>query len=111
MEKTIIQFILENIFLFLPVGISGILITVILVFMSKKENIPESEDLISDYKTIFKFNVNIYTLVYFVIWIMVIIIGLLSNFIIPTIIGGIIAAIPLLLLMLIQYKSKNLKVL
>jgi hypothetical protein len=113
MEKTIIQFIVENIFLFLPVGILGIVITVILIFRSKKENIPEFDDLTADYKTIGKYSVNLYTLVYLFIWISIIIIGLFSNsnFIIPTITGGIIAAIPLILLILIQRKNKNSKVL
>jgi hypothetical protein len=110
MEHTVVQFIVENIFLFLPIGITGIVITVILLLLPKQKNIPETDDLTSDYKTIFNFRINIYVLVYLFIWIMVIIIGLLSNFIIPTIIDGIIAAIPLILLMIVQHKTKNSKV-
>jgi len=110
MEKTVVQFIVENILLFLPLGITGIVVTIILFFMSKQENIPETEDLNSDFKTIFNFRLNIYVLVYLFIWIMIIIIGLSSNFIIPTIIGGIIAAIPLILMMLIELLTKNSKV-
>jgi hypothetical protein len=111
MEKTVIQFILENIMLFLPVGITGIVVTVILFFISKRENIHESEDLKSDFITLFNIRLNIYVLVYLFIWIIIIIIGLSSNFIIPTIIGGIIAAIPLILMTLIELRTKNSKVL
>jgi hypothetical protein len=110
MENTVIEFIIDNIFLFLPLGITGIVITLILLFTSKQESIPEPDDLASDYKTIFNIRVNIYVLVYLFIWIMIIIIGLLSNFFIPTFIGGIIAAIPLILLVLIEFKTKNSKV-
>jgi hypothetical protein len=111
MEKTVIQFIVENILLFLPVGITGIVVTVILYFMSKQEDIPELEDLKSDFITLFNIRFNIYVLVYLFIWIMIIIIGLASNFIIPTIIGGIIAVIPLILMTLIELLTKNSKVL
>jgi hypothetical protein len=109
MEKTVIQFILDNILLFLPIGITGIVTTIMLCFISKKETISESEDLKSDLITLFNIKLNIYVLVYLFIWIIIIIIGLSSNYIIPTIIGGILAAIPIILMMLIEFMAKNSK--
>lgn len=110
MEKTIVQFIIDNIFLFLPLGLLGIISTIVLIFTAKKEEKTESEDLEADFKTIFNIRFNIYFLVYLFIWILIVIIGLLSNFIIPTIIGGVIATIPLLLLTFIDYHTKKSKV-
>lgn len=110
MEKNLAQFILENIFLFLPIVTLGIVSTVVLMFISKKENRAETENLESDFTTIFRIRLNIYFLVYLFIWIMILTIGLFSDFIIPTITGGIIATIPLVLLILVDYKTKKLKV-
>ncbi|PNX53196.1 MAG: hypothetical protein BV458_05665 [Thermoplasmata archaeon M9B2D] len=110
MEKNLAQFILENIFLFLPIVTLGIVSTVVLMFISKKDNRAETENLESDFTTIFRIRLNIYFLVYLFIWIMILTIGLFSDFIIPTITGGIIATIPLVLLILVDYKTKKLKV-
>ncbi len=110
MEKTVVQFILENIFLFLPIGLVGIVSTLVLMLISKKENIPRSETMESNYITIYHVRFNIYFLVYLFIWIIILLIGLFSNFIIPTIIGGIIAIIPFILFIIIEYKTKNVKV-
>jgi hypothetical protein len=41
---------------------------------------------------------------------MIIIIGVLSDFLVPTLIGGVIAAIPLIVLMLLEYKTNKSKV-
>jgi hypothetical protein len=110
MEKTLSQFIIDNIFLFLPLGITGIITTIILFFLPKKETSQISEDQKTDFITFIKFRVNFYVVVYLFVWIMIIIIGLLSDFLVPTIIGGIIAAIPLIILMLIEYKTSKSKV-
>jgi hypothetical protein len=110
MEKTIVQFILDNIFLFLPLGITGIVVTIILFFLPKQEAAPKYEDVKTDFITIFKFRLNIYVLVYLFIWIMMVIIGVLSNFFIPTLIGGIIATVPLVLLVILEHRTNNSKV-
>jgi hypothetical protein len=106
MERTIVQFIIENIFLFLPLGIAGVVITAILMFLPKK-NIPQHEESVSDIITLFTLRFNLYNLVYFFVWIMILIIGLLSNYIVPTLIGSVIAAVPLILLQLIKLKSSK----
>jgi len=110
MENTVVHFIMENIFLFLPLGITGIIVTLFLYFTGKKETVMKDEDLTTEYKTILKIRINVYVLMYFFVWITIVVIGLLSDFFIPTLIGGIIAAIPFILMMLLTQKNKNLKV-
>jgi len=100
----------ENIFLFLPLVITGIIITILLCIISKKETSPEDEALASDYITIFSQPINIYLIIYFFIWITIFLIGLFSEFFIPTLINGAIAAIPLCLLLFINYKKRMKKV-
>jgi hypothetical protein len=110
MENTVVQFIVENIFLFLPLGITGIIITTLLYVTGKKENKPEPEDVTSDDITKFHISINVYSFIYLVIWTTIFIIGILSDFLIPTITGGILALIPFLLMMGIKQKTKNPKV-
>jgi uncharacterized membrane protein len=110
MEKTIVQFILDNIFLFLPLGATGIIATIVLLLLPKKDTSQKFEDVKTDFITFFKFRLNIYVVVYLFVWIMIIIIGVLSDFLVPTLIGGVIAAIPLIVLMLLEYKTNKSKV-
>jgi hypothetical protein len=110
MEKTIVQFILDNIFLFLPLGASGIIATIVLFFYPKQGTTQNYEDMKSDIITILKIRLNIYVVVYLFVWIMIIIIGLFSDYLIPTLVGGIIAAVPLVILMLFDYKMNKSKV-
>lgn len=109
MEKTIVQFILDNIFLFVPLGITGIIATIVLFFLPKKVTSEVSEDLSIDFVTFLKIRVNIYVGVYLFVWLLILIIGLLSDFLVPTIIGGIIASIPLLVLMFLERKTNKSK--
>ncbi len=110
MEKTIVQFILDNIFLFLPLGATGIIATIVLFFLPKKEASPKYEDVKSDRITILKIRLNFYMAVYLFVWIMIIIIGVLSDFLIPTLIGGIIAAIPPIVMIPLENKANKSKV-
>ena len=110
MEKTIVQFILDNIFLFLPLGATGIIATIVLLFLPKQEASQKYEDVKPDVMTFLKIRLNIYMGVYLFVWIMMVIIGVLSDFLIPTLIGGIIAAVPLIVLMLPELKTKKQKV-
>ena len=110
MENTIVNFIVENIFLFLPVGLTGIIVTLFLFFTGKKENIEQHEDMVSDEWFLPKIRINNYILIYLFVWIVIIIIGVLSDFIIPTVVGGTIAVIPLVVMMLVGYRTKKSKV-
>lgn len=105
MERTIVQFMIENIFLFLPIGIAGVVATAILIFLPKKETGPQQEESTSDIITLFSFRFDLYFGVYLFIWVSIIVIGLFSDYILPTLIGGVIAALPLILLQLLRLKK------
>ena len=111
MESNVVSFIVENIFLFLPLGLAGIIITLYLYFTSKREGIEEKDDLNSDYLKLSRFNVNVYVLIYLFIFIMMIIIGLFSNFILPVIAGGSIALIPIIMVIFVKFLTNHSKVL
>ncbi len=102
MEHTVVQFITENLMLFLPLGIAGIVATLLFFFTGKKETPILEEHLTADYITIRHLTINIYAALYLMIWLVLIAIGILSDFLIPTLISGIIALIPLIILLLIK---------
>jgi hypothetical protein len=110
MEKTIVQFILDNIFLFLPLGATGIIATIVLFFLPKQGTTRKDEDMKSDIITFLKIRLNIYVVVYLFVWMMIIIIGVLSDFLIPTLISGIIAAVPFVILILLEHMTNKSKV-
>ena len=83
METNIISFIIENIYLFLPLGIAGITITLILLFTGQKDGAEHQENLKTDNIYLVTYPINIYLLIYLFIWAMMLIMGLTSNFIIP----------------------------
>ncbi len=110
MEKTIVQFILDNIFLFLPLGATGIIATIVLFFLPNQGTTQKDEDMKSNIITILKIRLNIYVVVYLFIWMTIIIIGVLSDFLIPTLISGIIAAVPFVILILLEHMTNKSKV-
>ncbi|MBN2065224.1 MAG: hypothetical protein JW771_00250 [Candidatus Thermoplasmatota archaeon] len=107
METNVVSFIVENIFLFLPIGVIGIVVTLYLYFTGKREEDEQKEHLTADYFTISSFTINIYSIVYLFICVMIVIIALLSNFIIPAIVGSVCASIPLVLMGIIQWKYRK----
>jgi hypothetical protein len=109
MEKTIVQFILDNIFLFLPIGLTGVVATIILLLLPKQQVTQKFKDVEPGYVTVFKLRCNIYALVYVFIWISIIIIGLASSFFISTLVGAVIAAIPLVVFILLEQKTSKSK--
>lgn len=110
METNVVSFIVENIFLFLPLGIIGIAVTVYLYFTGTRQEGEHKENFDDDYLTIFSFTVNIYSMIYLFICVMIVIIALLSNFIIPAIVGSIFASIPLILMSIIRWKFRRKEV-
>lgn len=111
MENSIVDFIIENIFLFLPLVIFGIVVTIYLYLTGTKEKVEKEYELDADNITIAKFHVNVYLLIYIFFCSMMILIGFLSDFIIPTIVGGALAAIPIIIMILVKFKIKRSKVL
>jgi len=104
MENNVIIFITENIFLFLPLVVIGIIATIYLYVTGSRDGIEEKEDLDVDHIVLSKFNVNVYVLIYLFIFAMMIVMGWLSNFIIPVIIGGIFASIPIIIVSISRLK-------
>ena len=105
MENNVVTFITENIFLFLPLVTIGIVTTLYLYITGTRDGTEEKDDLDADYIVLAKLNVNIYVLIYLYIFSMMIIIGLLSNFVIPVLIGGILASIPMIMIQISRLKK------
>lgn len=110
MESNIISFIMENIIIFLVLGSLGIGTTIYLYFTGKKTGNEEKDNIETDYIKISNFSLNIFVLVYLFIFIMMILIGIFSDFIIPTIISAVLAIIPIILLLFIKIISNKIKV-
>jgi hypothetical protein len=111
MEKTIVQFILDNIFLFVPIGSAGIAVTALLLFWPQKKPSVETDEIPFDTISFFRIHINFYILIYLLIWIVIILIGLFSDYMLATLLGAVIALIPLILIRFIGYlsiKSKRL---
>jgi len=102
METNVVTFILENIFIFLPLWIIALVITLVLLFTGKKQSLPVHEMKINEYLTFSTVKINQYHLVYLIIWTIMIIIGFASQIYLSTFIGGIIALIPILLILYLE---------
>lgn len=109
METNVISFIIENIYLFLPLGIAGIAITLILLITGKKEGTTHTEYLNTDDISISSYHINIYLLIYLFIWAMMLIIGISSNFIIHALVGGLLAAVPVAAILIIHHNTPKIK--
>ena len=94
--------------MFLPLGIIGIVTTIYLYVTGARDGTEEKEDLDVDYMALSKFNVNVYVLIYLFIFVMMFIMGFLSNFAIPVIVGGVLAAIPMIMLIFVKFRTNRL---
>ena len=97
MEKTIINFISENIMAFVPLLIIGIGSTLYLYFTGTKDGdeIPDKRE--SDHIEFLNHRFNVYILIYLFIVVMMILLGFASAFYEPVIVGGLLALIPIVL--------------
>lgn len=93
------------------VGIAALIITIILCITGKKNKVKEKIETDIDYIIIFKISISIVTIIYLIRLIMMFSTGMISNFYIPAIIGGIIALFPIIVLALIRYTTDKFKVL
>ncbi len=110
MENTVIQYIVDRLAFFVPVLLGGFIITMILYFTGKKDTPIEEENLQEDYKRIGNFSINSLFIFYLAAWVVLVVIGVLSDFLIPTIVNGFIALIPLLLLILTRRRKQKTQV-
>ena len=110
MENNIISYILENLMIFLPIGLTGIIVTIILIVTGKNDR-REKERKID--RNIFyptgKKILNLFDLTYFFVIFMLLMIGLFSNFIIESIVGFSFAIIPLILNISFSVYSRKIK--
>ncbi len=107
MESNVVSFIIENIFLFLPLGIIGIGVTIYLYVTAEKVTSVSEENSEVDYLKFSRVTINFYVLVYLFICIMFLIIGYFSDFMIPVIVGSMAAFIPVVLMILIKWKADH----
>ena len=106
METNVANFIAQNIMIFIPLGLIGIGLTLFLIFTAKKDKVEKNKEIELKHEiSLFnkKFDINI--LAYLFIFFMMIIIGLLSEFYVPTLIGSIIAIMPVIILLTLKYKE------
>jgi len=109
MESNIVSYILEHIVLFLSLGIIGIAVTILLYATGKKETTEEKEITDAYTITISTIRMNVFVIIYLFIMCMLILIGVLSQFIIPVIIGAVLAVIPLGCAGVVQWKSNEIR--
>ncbi|MEF8849039.1 MAG: hypothetical protein V5A68_07920 [Candidatus Thermoplasmatota archaeon] len=98
MESNIVSYIMENLLVFIPIGVTGVLATVILLITGKDETIQKKK--LSSERDIKLFEIkhfNIFDGVYLFIAIMLFLIGIYTNFLTPSLIGFGIACTPLIL--------------
>ena len=109
MESNVVKFILENIYIFIPLGSAGIVATCYLYYTGKTADKKIKDNLDDDYVVFSKININFFVIIYLFIFVMMIIIGALSDFLFPAIIGGVFTLIPIILLILTKSLLKSCK--
>ncbi len=105
MEQNIVQFITDNILFFLPLVTIGIVSTIILYFTGKKDDKNRDNKDADFHIILLNRNFNYFFLIYLFIFFMMMLIGFLSKFYLATIIGGCIAVIPSIVLLLVEYTA------
>ena len=98
MENALVNFVFDHLYIFVPLLLTGFLVTLYLLWKSPKETPTRKDNLLVDYKKIGRHRVNIFIFFYLLIWIVMVLIGIFSGFIIPTLINSVFALIPLLVL-------------
>ena len=103
MEQNVVQFILDNMMFFLPLGIIGIVSTFILYFTSERDEKNRHLKDVDLNVNLFNRKINCFLLIYIFVFIMMILIGFFSEFYVATTIGGCIAFVPIIILLLSEY--------
>jgi di/tricarboxylate transporter len=101
---------LENMHIVLPLGIFSIVFTIYLCLTGDRNVTEKKIDIDNNYIKISRIKIDIFTLVYLFIFIMMVIVGIFSKFcIIPLIIASVFAFIPLILMIFIRFYSNEKK--
>ena len=101
---------MENVPIMLLVGSAGIIITIILCITGVRKKTKDDFDSSLDYITIFKIGISVFSLIYLFRLIMMFFTGMISNFTIPSVIGGLLGLLPILVITFVNYRGNRLKV-
>ena len=102
---------MEYILIFLLPGSAGVITTIILCLTGERTKTEINFTKNLDYIKLFKISISIVTLVYLFRVIMIVFVGIVSEFYIQTLIGGILALVPIIVLVVASYKRDKSKVL
>ena len=98
---------MDDIPILILLGSGGIIITIILCITGERNKTQEKIDSDFDYINIFKISISIVALIYLFRLIMMFFTGMISDFIIPSLVGVILALLPIVVIILLRYKSTN----
>ena len=88
-------------------GSGGIIITIILCLTGERNKTQEKIDSNFDFIHIYKFSISIISLIYLFRLIMMFFTGMISDFIIPSLAGGVLGLLPIVVIILLRYKSTD----
>ena len=94
-----------NLSLFLLMGLAGIVITIIICVTGEKKKEEKREDVDFGYITILKFSIGIILILYIFRFVMMFFTGVFSGLIMPVIVGGAFALVPLVLIVITEHKK------
>jgi hypothetical protein len=98
---------MDDIPIFILLGSGGIIITIILCITGERNKTQEKIDTDFDYIHIFKISISIVALIYLFRLIMMFFTGMISDFIIPSLVGLILAVIPIVMIILLGFGRTN----
>ena len=110
MENALVKFVFDHLYIFVPLLLTGFLVTLYLLWKSPKETPVKKDNLLEDYKRIGSHRVNIFIFFYLLIWLVMVLIGIFSGFIIPTLINSVFALVPLLVLIFTRRSARKVRV-
>lgn len=97
---------MDDITIFLILGVCGALLTIILCITGKKESNKDSESTPAVI-TVFGFTISVLIFIYIFRLIMISLAGILSEYYVPTIVGGVCGLIPLLFIVFVLFKKNK----
>jgi TRAP-type C4-dicarboxylate transport system permease large subunit len=110
MENALVKFVLDHLYIFIPLLLTGFLVTLYLLWKSPKETPVKKDNLLEDYKRLGSHRVNIFIFLYLLIWVVMVVIGIFSGFVVPTLVNSVFALIPLLVLIFARRSIRKVQV-
>ena len=94
-----------NLSLFLLMGLAGIVITIIICVTGEKKKEERQDDVDFGCIAFLKFTVSVILILYVFRFVMMFVTGMFSGLVMPVIVGGLFAVIPLFLIVLTGHKK------